>query len=902
MKNTLNLSQTAFPMRADLPKLELKILERWRESQIYETLRSQRQGSPKFILNDGPPYANGPIHLGHAVNKVLKDLILKSKTLEGFDAPFLPGWDCHGLPIEVQVEKLLGKKSDPVEFRKLCRDYAQSQITIQKSGFIRLGVLGSWEQPYKTMDPHFEAQIIRQVGSFVKKNLIQSGFKPVHWCPLCASSLSDAETEFVQKISQSLHVIFHITTPFETEGYSYPLSVVAWTTTPWTLPSNQAVAYNPNLKYTGLLYRDHVYLVHSDKVSESLQNWHWDSEEVKTLNLPENALKGLLCEGLFDSSKTVPLVPSDHVISEKGTGFVHCAPDHGPEDYELGVRFGLKPLEHLDIYGKFKESAGLYLAGFSWIAAESLVIDFLKNQNKILNHSPLEHQYLTCWRHKKPIFYRATAQWFVTLNKEFKEQILQEIPKVKWHPASGELRMRNMIATRPDWCISRQRFWGTPLVLVFKPETRELHPNILSIIEKVSQAVEIQGLEAWYELSLADLGVNVEEGWVKSSDTLDVWFDSGSVFHILTQELNLHFPADLYLEGSDQYRGWFQSSLICSSAYYNQSPYKEILTHGFLVDQHGKKMSKSLGNVIDPHDVAEKHGVDILRLWVSMTNYEEEIVIAPSILERTADSYRRIRNTLKFILANIGNFSAEHVIPHEELPTLDRWIIDQVQALQKQTQENYAKYRFSTVSRSLIDFCVNDLGAFYLDVIKDRLYTCGAHSHARRSAQTALKIVFESLLHQILPILPFTAEEAWEHHVGHTQDSPLLHVWPSILAELLTPQERALVNRVIQIRKTLQLRLEDLRQTGQIGSSLEAQVYITLPSGDLLRLWAAELKFIFLVSKVEFKISPIESMYVEPYLLDKCPRCWHRIEALAHEMCDRCHENVHDYGERRYYA
>jgi len=902
MKDTLNLYQTSFPMRADLPRLEPKLLARWNESDCYNQLRIQREKAPKFILNDGPPYANGPIHLGHAVNKILKDIIIKSKTLEGFDAPFVPGWDCHGLPIEVQVEKLFGRKNEPTDFRQLCREYAHSQIEIQKQGFMRLGILGSWDSPYKTMDPSFEAQIIRQISSFIQKDLLHSGFKPVHWCPLCSSSLSDAETEFVTKVSHSVDVAFKVTTDFIHEGTSYPLYLIAWTTTPWTLPSNQAVAYHPDYDYSVVLYRNQAYFMQVDRVPLCLEDWGWETNDVQILPLDSDNLRDRVCQNLFDPSKTVPLIPSEHVTLEKGTGLVHTAPDHGPEDYVLGLKFGLKPLEYLDLYGRFNAHAGPDLAGLSWVAAESIILDKLRAQGQIISQSTIEHQYLTCWRHKKPIFYRATAQWFITMTETFKDQILKSLQSVQWHPHSGEARMQHMISTRPDWCISRQRFWGTPLVLVFHPQTRQLHPNMLNIIETVAAQVEKDGLEAWHNLSLDDLGVQADEGWVKSQDTLDVWFDSGCVFHLLHKHPALTFPADLYLEGNDQYRGWFQSSLICSYAHHNAPPYKEVLTHGFLVDPQGKKMSKSLGNVVDPQAVADKHGVDIMRLWASLTNYEEEMAVSESILTRAADNYRRIRNTLKFILANLVDFKADQAVAIADLPVLDRWIIAQTNHLQRSNQEGYAAYHFQTVSRSILDFCVNELGAVYLDIIKDRLYTAGQNSQARRSAQTALTIIFESLVHQLTPILPFTADEAWEHHVGHPNDCILMHLWPACVDPALTPIDLESADRIVKMRKTLQSPLEELRKTGQIGSSLEAQVLLTLVKGDPLWAWVSEMKFIFLVSQVHCMEGESEAMQVEIYVGEKCPRCWHRIETLESTLCVRCDQNIHGSGEHRAYA
>ncbi|NBV28591.1 isoleucine--tRNA ligase, partial [bacterium] len=694
MKETLNLPQTDFPMKGDLARREPEFIKFWEEHACYQKLIDSRQDAPKFILNDGPPYANGCIHIGHAVNKILKDFILKSKNLEGYCAPYIPGWDCHGLPIEIQVERKIGRNMPAAIFRQHCRDYASEQIEIQASGFKRLGVQADWTHRYATMDSSFEANIVRQFKSMLDKDLVKSGLKPVHWCPHCQSSLSEAETEFAPKVSTSIDVKFSFSERKMIDGQLLNASVVIWTTTPWTIPSNQAVAYGKTIAYVAVIRHDQAYFVAQPLVEASLKRWGWSLDDVTITPISHEHWENQCVQHpLYD--RQVPLLAGDHVTTDAGTGFVHTAPDHGPEDYELGRAAQLKPLQLLDARGRFVASVP-DVAGLNNFEAEPIITNLLKDKNCLLANNSFEHSYLVCWRHKKPIFYRATPQWFVSLSPSFKKDIIESIHKVAWHPHWGAQRMEKMIEQRPDWCISRQRHWGTPLVLIYHEQTYEVHPQMSAIIEKVACAIEKDGLEAWFGSKPIDWGVEGDE-WVASRDTLDVWFDSGSVFHILMGQ-DLNFPADLYLEGVDQYRGWFQSSLICSMGRMDIPPYKAVLTHGFTVDRDGKKMSKSLGNVISPFEVADKYGIDVLRLWVATSNYREEMAIGDEILNRTSDIYRRIRNTLRFLLSNLFDFQLKDALSSDHMTLLDKYFLYRIAQMQNQARDSYAQYDFDAVT------------------------------------------------------------------------------------------------------------------------------------------------------------------------------------------------------------
>ena len=895
-------------MKANLSQREPEFVNYWSQQGIYQKMQSQdHQG--KFILNDGPPYANGSIHIGHSVNKILKDFIVKSQHLSGNKSPYIPGWDCHGLPIEVQIEKKFGRgKLTNSQFRQKCREYAQKQMQGQLEGFKRLGVLADWEQSYLTMQPSFEANIVKQFLSMVDSGVVSHGLKPVHWCPHCQSALSDAETEFADKTSQAIDVAFKLPTPLTVGGQTYESFVVIWTTTPWTIPANQAVAYSKEIAYSAVVIDNKAYVLADSLISSCLEKWGIQEHQVESqisLNTDEIENIKWAQHPLYD--RLVPVVSGHHVTDDSGTGFVHVAPDHGPDDYIIGKEHNLIPMDLLDDRGRFKEGVE-DLAGQVNFKAEENVINALRDKDRLLACHEYQHSYPVCWRHKKPIFFRTTPQWFVKLTKALKSQLINEAKKVNWHPDWGLARMEKMIESRPDWCISRQRFWGTPLVLIYDKHTYQLHPNMQEIGKKVVAAIEKDGIEAWFNSDLSTWGVdNKESNWVQSFDTLDVWFDSGSVFHLLNKT-PLSFPADLYLEGSDQYRGWFQSSLINSVSYQGQAPYKSVLTHGMVVDSHGKKMSKSVGNVVEPENVAQKYGIDILRLWVAMSDYREELAIGDEILNRTADVYRRLRNTLRFLLGNLNGFdNKSDLLPMDKCAYLDRYILEKLAALQENNIKAYKEFKFDTVARNLIDFAVNDLGASYLDIIKDRLYTSHENSQARRSAQSALYYLCESLLLQLAPILSFTAEDAWQHWSYKKSESVFLNQWPETkaYAQSLSQEQRECIEAALSLKKEIQYDLEKLRQNSTIGSALEAHCHLKLPKNSILSAPIGELPYILLVSKVTYEFCDSETISWDIHSLaekEKCVRCWFRVELDAQGVCSRCRTNIESNSETRVYG
>ncbi len=792
-KKTLNLPNTAFPMKGNLAQREPERLKKWNEADLYNKIRQEFAGRPKFILHDGPPYANGEIHIGHAVNKVLKDIIVKSKSLSGFDAPYVPGWDCHGLPIELQVEKKIGKagvKVSPAVFRKACREYAGKQVNIQKEAFIRLGILGDWDHPYLTMDFAFEADIVRSLGKISQNGHIAKGAKPVHWCTDCGSALAEAEVEYEDKHSPAVDVRFQVVDEDgflsrchhvpEHEGAG-PLSVVIWTTTPWTLPANQGVALNPDLEYA---------VVQCEKdgnkerlvVAEALLKdamLRYDIENYHVIAYCKGAeLEHQLLQHPF-YDRQVPIILGDHVTTEAGTGAVHTAPGHGQDDYVVGLKYGLPVDNPVGNDGVFLPNTEIF-AGEHVFNANAHVLEVLEQQGKLLHHVAILHSYPHCWRHKTPIIFRATPQWFISMDKnKLREQALNEVKRVAWIPEWGQARIESMMEGRPDWCISRQRTWGVPITFFVHKETGELHPRTAELVEQVAQRIEQQGIEAWFELEAAELLGDEAEHYEKMTDTLDVWFDSG-VTHacVLEKREQLHFPADLYLEGSDQHRGWFQSSLLASVAMNEVAPYKAVLTHGFTVDADGKKMSKSKGNVVAPQSVMKDLGADVLRLWVAATDYRGEMSVSDEILKRTSDGYRRLRNTARFLLSNLDDFDpAQHLVEDKDLLALDRWVVDRAFTLQEEVKTAYETYQFQHIYQKVHHFCVIDLGGFYLDIIKDRQYTAKADGLARRSAQTAMYHVLEALTRWLAPIISYTADEIWQYLPGKRSESVFLETW-----------------------------------------------------------------------------------------------------------------------------
>jgi isoleucyl-tRNA synthetase len=938
-KSTLNLPNTAFPMKGNLAQREPERLKQWQEADLYQAIRTACQGRPKFILHDGPPYANGEIHIGHAVNKVLKDIIVKSKTLSGFDAPYVPGWDCHGLPIELQVEKKIGKagaKVSPDVFRKACREYAGKQVAIQKEAFIRLGILGDWDKPYLTMDFAFEANIVRTLGSIAQKGHITKGAKPVHWCTDCGSALAEAEVEYEDKHSPAIDVRFraideanfmaacHHAPEHEGEG---TLSVVIWTTTPWTLPANQAVALNAELDYAIVQCENNgakERLVLAEALLKDAMS-RYEIEHYKVIAYCKGAaLEGQLLQHPF-YDRQVPIILGDHVTTEAGTGAVHTAPGHGQDDYVVGLKYNLPVDNPVGGDGVFLPSTELF-AGEHVFNANNHVLEVLESKGNLLHNHAILHSYPHCWRHKTPIIFRATPQWFISMEQNgLRDKALDEIKRVEWIPDWGQARIESMLEGRPDWCISRQRTWGVPITFFIDKETGELHPRTNELIEQVAKRIEQKGIDAWFELDTADLLGAEADQYQKLPDTLDVWFDSG-VTHacVLDKHEQLQFPADLYLEGSDQHRGWFQSSLLASIAKNGVAPYKAVLTHGFTVDAEGKKMSKSKGNVVAPQSVMKDLGADVLRLWVASTDYRGEMSVSNEILTRTSDAYRRLRNTARFMLANLNDFDpAKDLMATKDLIALDRWVMDRAYQLQEEIIAHYEAYQFQQVFQKVHNFCAIDLSSFYLDVTKDRQYTSKTDGLARRSTQTALYHVLEALVRWLAPIISYTADEIWSYMPGKRRESVFLETWYQGLVTLdkQSPMNREFWQQVMAVRSAVSKELEKSRAKGDIGSSLNAEVELYC-NGDyfgLLNKLGNELHFVFITSNASVmaeQFSPDDAIQTE---IDgvklkvivsehpKCVRCWHQRHDVGEykehpELCGRCIENVDGAGEHRRYA
>ncbi|OAI15764.1 isoleucine--tRNA ligase [Methylomonas koyamae] len=938
-KQTLNLPKTEFAMKANLAQREPEMLKQWNENQLYQKIREVCAGRPKFILHDGPPYANGAIHIGHAVNKVLKDIIVKSKTLAGFDAPYVPGWDCHGLPIELMVEKSVGKagvKVSPAEFRKECRAYAKKQVGIQKEEFIRLGVLGDWDNPYLTMDFAFEADIVRALGRIAAKGHLSKGFKPVHWCTDCGSALAEAEVEYEDKHSPAIDVRFAVVDEHafmekchhagDREGKG-PLSVVIWTTTPWTLPANQAVALNPELEYAVVqceIDGQTERLLLAEALLKDAVLRYGIGEHHIVGYCKGNALEGLLLQHPF-YDRQVPIILGDHVTTDAGTGAVHTAPGHGQEDYVVGMKYDLPVDNPVGGNGVFLPGTELF-AGLHVFSANDKVLEVLRERGKLLHHHALLHSYPHCWRHKTPIIFRATPQWFISMNQNgLRDTALNEVKRVDWIPDWGQARIEAMISNRPDWCISRQRTWGVPIAFFVHKESGELHPRSAELIEQVAQRIEQHGIDAWFELDAAELLGAEAEHYEKVADTLDVWFDSG-VTHaaVLERREQLKFPADLYLEGSDQHRGWFQSSLMASVAMNDVAPYKEVLTHGFTVDAEGKKMSKSKGNVVLPQTVMKSLGADVLRLWVASTDYRYEMSVSDEILKRTSDAYRRLRNTARFLLANLDGFDpARHLVGKNDLLALDRWVVDKAWQLQEEIKTAYDEYQFQVIYQKVLNFCSIDLGGFYLDIVKDRQYTAKEDCLARRSGQTAMYHVVEALARWLAPITSYTADEIWQFIPGQRGESVFMETWYQGLFPL---EADAAINRdtwdkVMAVRAAVSKELESLRKAGAIGASLNAEVelYCDEAYAAELNKLGKELHFVFITSNAgvsDMQFCPddavatdIDGLKIKVSVSEqqKCVRCWHqRYDIGEHpehpELCGRCVENVAGAGETRLYA
>ena len=938
-KKTLNLPKTKFPMKGNLAQREPERLKEWNNTDLYKKIREEFSGRPKFILHDGPPYANGAIHIGHAVNKVLKDIIIKSKSLNGFDAPYIPGWDCHGLPIELMVEKKIGKagvKVSPAVFRKECRAYATKQVKIQKEEFIRLGILSEWDNPYLTMDYAFEADVVRSLGKIATKGHLSKGAKPVHWCTDCGSALAEAEVEYEDKHSPAIDVRFrvidenalmescHHAPEHLGEG---PLSVVIWTTTPWTLPANQGVALNPELEYAVVqcdINGTQERLVVAEVLLKDVMSRYDAGKHHVIAYCKGSALENQLLQHPF-YDRQIPIILGDHVTTEAGTGAVHTAPGHGQDDYVVGMKYKLPIDNPVDSNGVFLASTEFF-AGKHVFSANDQVLEVLKEKNTLIHHEAILHSYPHCWRHKTPIIFRATVQWFVSMDKSaLREQALNEVKHVEWIPDWGQARIESMIEGRPDWCISRQRTWGVPIAFFIHKETGKLHPRTNEIIEEVAKRIEEKGIDAWFELEASELIGDDATEYDKLNDTLDVWFDSG-VTHaaVLEQREQLTFPADLYLEGSDQHRGWFQSSLLTSTAMNGVAPYKAVLTHGFTVDADGKKMSKSKGNVVAPQSIMKNLGADVLRLWVAATDYRGEMNVSDEILKRTSDGYRRLRNTARFLLSNLDGFNpvTDKVAKKDMLP-LDRWVVDKTHSIQEEVISAYETYHFQHIYQRVHHFCAMDLGSFYLDIVKDRQYTAKKGGLAHRSAQTAMYHVVEALSRWLAPITSYTADEIWQHIPGDRGQSIFLETWYENLFKLDddTAMDRVFWDKIVLVRAAVSKEIENLRSKGDIGSSLNAEVELFCNNEyfKTLSLLSNELHFIFITSAASLANedscpedviqTEIEGLRLKVIVSEheKCVRCWHHHSDVGEnkvhpELCGRCVENIDGDGEIRLFA
>ena len=943
-KYPLNLPDTPFPMRGNLPKREPEWIREWDEKHIYERIIDARRDAKKFILHDGPPYANGNIHVGHAVNKILKDMILKEKTLEGFQAPYVPGWDCHGMPIEVQIEKMHGKNLPVDKMQSLARAYALEQSKLQLADFKRLGVLGDWDNPYRTMKFKNEAEEIRALAAVVKKGYVYRGLKPVNWCFDCQSALAEAEVEYKDKKSHTIDVAFELADEDrarveEIFGRSLekPCFNVIWTTTPWTIPANQALNMNPELEYGLYDVGDRLLILGTGLAEAALERYGMKGEKIATAMGDKFELVRFrhplwhVHEGFRRFS---PVYLADYVDATAGTGIVHSAPAYGVDDFISCKKHGMTNDQVLTPVmgdGTYSESLPLFGGLNIWAAADK-ICETIAVAGNLLSHGSIVHSYMHCWRHKTPLVYRATNQWFVRMDapnadtrgvldteaseRSLRDAALECVKATKFFPTWGINRLYAMIENRPDWCISRQRNWGVPLPFFMHKETGELHPRTLEIMEEVAKMVEEKGIESWATAKPEDfLTADEAADYVRSTDILDVWFDSGVTHYTVMRGSHadeLAWPADLYLEGSDQHRGWFHSSLLTGTMIDGRAPYKMLLTHGFVVDEKGEKMSKSKGNVVRPQEVSEKFGAEILRLWVASTDYSGELRLGQTILKRVVESYRRVRNTLRFLLANTSDFDAsKDLVPVENLLELDRWALAYTERFQKEVLAEYGEFRFHNVVSMLQTFASADLGSFYLDVLKDRLYTTAPGSEARRSAQTALWYITKTLLRLMAPVLSFTAEEAFKvfsPNESETIFTDRFEPLPEVAgAEALLAKWDA----VRTVRADLQKKIEELRGEGQIGSSLQAVVRIEAAPAvyDALASLGDELRFVMIVSAVELVKSADEETHfaVSASKEGKCERCWHYVAGIGSDaehptLCPRCASNLFGAGEKRLFA
>ena len=936
-KATLNLPKTDFPMRANLAQREPGMLKAWQDSNLYQQIRDARAGREKYILHDGPPYANGEIHLGHAVNKTLKDIIVKARTLSGFDAPYVPGWDCHGLPIEHNVEKKIGKAGVKVEystFRKKCRDYAMKQVDGQRQGFVRLGIFGDWERPYLTMNYRVEADTIRALGKIAANGHLVKGYKPVYWSVVGGSALAEAEVEYQDKTSYTIDVAYAVSDQQQLHKLSKAfdglpgegeVNMLIWTTTPWTIPSSQAISVGADLDYVLVQIAGEngpLRLICSQLLLESVMQRLAVEDYQQLATCQGKQLENIIARHPF-YDRDIPVLLGEHVTTDAGTGCVHTAPDHGMEDFVVSKQYGIGTLNYILDNGLFHDDVELF-AGQHVYKVDDSVLEVLRQHQRLLSCGQFVHSYAHCWRTKTPLIYRATPQWFISMDKNgLLEKAKAAVKTVSWHPEWGQARIEGMLDNSPDWCISRQRTWGVPIALFVHKQSGELHPNTSALIEQVALRVEEHGIDAWFDLDAAELiGQDIAD-YQKVTDTLDVWFDSGVTHEsVIKAREELRYPADLYLEGSDQHRGWFQSSLKTAIAINGTAPYKAVLTHGFTVDEHGRKMSKSIGNVISPQKVINDMGADVLRLWIASADFSSEMTVSDEILTRAGDSYRRIRNTARYFLSNLDGFNpAEHGVEHDDLLALDRWAVDCAAGLQEEIITAYDEFQFHLIYQKLHNFCVRDMGGFYLDIIKDRIYTCPENSLSRRSAQTALYHIAEAFSRWIAPILSFTASEIWGFMPGERESSVFVAEWYSLPrltdADVISQADWA---AILQAKEAINKVIEDQRNQGVVKGSLGAdiQLYAAPELYQSLAKLGDELRFVTITSKATLlpfeegagaNESMLEGLKVslQRSSAEKCVRCWHFIEDVGTntehpEICGRCVTNLSNTGESRRYA
>jgi len=932
-KDTINLPKTAFAMKANLSNREPGMVKAWEDAGLYQKIQDQTSDRPVWILHDGPPYANGDIHMGHAVNKILKDMVVKSRLMAGFHSPYVPGWDCHGLPIELQVEKKVGKvghKVDAATFRQKCRDYAERQIDLQRTGFRRMGVLGDWFNPYTTKSFLYEADMIRALASIIDGGHLLQGAKPVNWCFDCGSALAEAEIEYQDKTSPAIDVLFTavaseaLFAAFGATAIDGEAGIPIWTTTPWTLPANEAVALHAELEYvlvSGSVNGQTVALVLARDLADTVIS-RIAMEDVRELgSAPGAALEHLRLQHPF-YDREVPVILGDHVTTEAGTGAVHTAPGHGEEDFLVGREYDLPVTSPVGGDGRFLDNVEMFAGEWVW-AANDHILDVMRDNGSLLFVEPFEHSYPHCWRHKSPTAFRVTPQWFISMEQGgLRSHALEAIKTVNWIPGWGEERIKGMVENRPDWCISRQRTWGVPITLFVDRQTGELHPDTAGLMNEIADIVQKEGVDCWYSDEIAErLGVDSDH-YQQETDILDVWFDSG-VSHrcVLDERDDLKRPAQLYLEGSDQHRGWFQSSLLTSVAMHGDAPYLQVLTHGFVVDSEGRKMSKSTGNVVSPLKVMNTLGADVMRLWVAAADYRSEMSVSDEILKRVADAYRRIRNTARFLLGNLDGFTPDQALEPEDMLPLDRWAVDHAAQLQEQIKQAFDDYQFLQVYQKVHNFCAFEMGAFYLDILKDRLYTTAKDSKARKSAQTAMYHILEAMVRWVAPVLSFTAEEIHQHVPGERSDSIFLETWYQGLSEMdNATAERDRWRRVINVRDEVSKSIETVRRDGKAGSSLAVEVDLWL-DGELREAVDSlgdELRFVLITSEArvaDLDAAPADAerikledgeiaLRVTPSEHEKCVRCWHYRADVGSdpehpEICGRCVENVCGAGEAR---